>query len=160
MQEIRRILVPTDFSPQAELAARFAVDLAERLGASVTLFNAYQVPIAVPFPDGSAYIPSPEAIAELATATTHALKLERDRLQRAGVEIAVASAEGSPREIITRIAREGGYDLVVMGTHGRTGLAHLVMGSVAEATVRNASCPVVTVPSPHRKERSRHAPVL
>jgi nucleotide-binding universal stress UspA family protein len=146
MNPIRKILVPVDFSPCSEAAASYAVELGQKLDAQVTLFNAYFVPVSVPFPDGSAYIPTPEAMAELASAAEHELRALRDRLeQKTGLQLPISSAEGPAKEIIPRVAREGGYDLIVLGTHGRTGLAHLVLGSVAEAVVRTATCPVLTV---------------
>src|SRR5262249_20448697 len=81
MQPIRKILAPVDFSACSEEAARYAVELAGRLGAQVTLFNAYFFPVSVPFPDGSAYIPSAESLAELAGAAERDLRAIRDRVQ-------------------------------------------------------------------------------
>ena len=158
---VRRILVPTDFSPPADEAARYAVELAGTLGASVTLLHAWQPPLAVPFPDGPAYVPSPAQLKELeATALVHLRELKH-RLARPGVEIALLAVEGLAKQLVPRLASEEGFDLVVVGTHGRTGLAHLVLGSVAEAIVRHSPCPVITVPAKGKHAaRSPSAPIL
>jgi nucleotide-binding universal stress UspA family protein len=155
MKAIRKILAPVDFSACSEEAARYAVELAAKLDAQVTLFNAYFFPVTVPFPDGSAYIPSAESIAELAGAAERQLRALRDRVQQPGAPVSIASAEGPAKELIARVAEKDGYDLIVIGTHGRTGLAHLVIGSVAEAVVRRAKCPVLTVHAP--KTAATHA---
>ena len=155
MQPIKNILAPVDFSAGSEEAATYAVDLAQLLGAKVTLFNAYFYPVGIPFPDGSAYIPSADTVAELAGSAERELRALSDRLQRPGVQIATASADGPAKEIIARVANDGGYDLIVVGTHGRTGLAHLLLGSVAEAVVRTAACPVLTIRT--SKPAAKHA---
>jgi nucleotide-binding universal stress UspA family protein len=153
MEPIKRILAPVDFSSCSEMAARYAVDLAEKLGAEVTLFNAYFFPVAIPFPDGSAYIPTAESVAELATSTMHQLRALRDKVQRAGVRIELASGEGPARQVIPSVAQDRKFDLVVVGTHGRTGLAHAVIGSVAEAVVRHSKVPVLTVRTPKHADQ-------
>ena len=78
------------------------------------------------------------------------LRAELSRLQPRDPKVRVEHLlqAGEPVEEILRVAREGPCDLIVMGTHGRTGLSRLLMGSVAEAVVRTASCPVVTIKSP------------
>jgi nucleotide-binding universal stress UspA family protein len=104
------------------------------------------IPIAVPFPDGGGYLPSASGLADLSSLVQADLVALCERVRVPGVEIHLAMAEGPAKQVIPRIARESGFDLVVMGTHGRTGLAHVLLGSVAEAVVRAAPCPVVTVP--------------
>jgi nucleotide-binding universal stress UspA family protein len=146
MRPIKRILAPTDFSPYSEHAARYAVDLAERLGAELTFVHVYSVPMPVPFPDGAAYIPSAEVMAALAANAVQALEAFTARIDTRDVPAHRQTVEGQPKIMIPHLAAADGYDLIVMGTHGRTGLRHLVLGSVAEAVVRSASCPVVTVP--------------
>lgn len=148
MQTIRRILAAVDFSACSEAAARYAVELAETLGAEVVLFNVYTLPVPFSFPDGSAYIPSAATMAEVSGAAERQLHALNDRIRRAGVTVELASAEGVPRLMIPRAAVEHRCDLIVVGTHGRTGLAHVVLGSVAEAVVRHAPCPVLTVRAP------------
>lgn len=153
MEPIQRILAAVDFSPCSEKAARYAVDLAEKLGAQVTLFNAYFFPVTIPFPDGSAYIPSAESVAELASSAMMQLRALRDKVQRPGVRIEMASNEGPARQVIPAVAQDRKFDLIVIGTHGRTGLSHVVLGSVAEAVVRHSAVPVLTVRTPKHADQ-------
>ncbi len=146
MGPIRKILVPTDFSRGAAAATEQALSLAQAFGASVTLFHVYSVPAYV-FPDGSTFIAGPEVAARIEREVVDALASAGHAAERqSGVPVLTRSAVGAPHEEIVRAAAE--YDLVVMGTHGRTGLRHLFLGSVAEKVVRNAPCPVLTVRSP------------
>ena len=153
MKPFKKILVPTDFSECAEEAATAAVDLAERFGAAVTLLHAHMPPVAS-VADGGAFIPGPDALAQLAEDARKSLEALKARLARHGVSIDSVSTYGPNSDTIVRYAREGGYDLIVMGTHGRTGLKHLVLGSVAERVVRTAACPVMTVRHPTAPPRS------
>lgn len=75
-------------------------------------------------------------------------KLRRLNAGEIGVRVRHRLVEGQPVDEILRLAKETGCDLIVMGTHGRTGLGRMLMGSVAEKVVRTASCPVVTVREP------------
>ncbi len=144
MRPIRRILAATDFSPDSEEAARYAVELARSLGAQVTLLHVFQPPM----------YPRDPATGTIAAAQLPAVyQLAREALEQAAstVEAALAQpvetqlVDDSPAEGILRAAREGDFDLIAMGTHGRTGLKHLLMGSVAERVVRYADRPVLTV---------------
>ena len=146
MTRITRILVPTDFSATADAALEYAFGLAERFGASVQLLHVLDDPFVY---EGM----SPEAyIAEAPMIRSAMLKEAREKLRhRAGTrEPHGASIEaevlfGHGARTIAEYAAERGVDLIVMGTHGRTGIAHLVIGSVAERLVRTAPCPVLTV---------------
>jgi nucleotide-binding universal stress UspA family protein len=148
MEPVRKILVAVDFSEPSEAAARYGVAFAEKLGAEVTLFNAYFLPATTAFPDGSAYIPGAEVVAELASAAERNLRALRDRVASPSIPVHIASAEGPAKALIPHVAEEGGFDLIIVGTHGRTGLSHVVLGSVAESVVRHASMPVLTVRAP------------
>ena len=90
------------------------------------------------------------------TAHTHAEKQMNDfasEVRQAGLSIADVRLEsGDAARMIVDVADTGGFDLIVMGTHGRTGLGHLLMGSVAEKVIRRAHVPVLTVPSPKRRD--------
>jgi nucleotide-binding universal stress UspA family protein len=140
----KRICCPIDFSETARGAMQVAVDLARRLGADLTLLHAYPIP-GYTFPDGSV-VASPAMLQDLSDeADRHleAWRREAEGLGLAGVRI--AKAIGEPAVEIVRWAREPGADLLVLGTHGRTGLEHALMGSIAERVVRKAPCPVLTV---------------
>jgi nucleotide-binding universal stress UspA family protein len=144
---IRKILVPTDFSETSEAAARYALELAATMGASVTLLHAYALDVYPVGADGAVYIPSPETVAETMRAAGRELDRFRTRLPQ-GIPIDARTMEGRAAEAIVSTARDHGFDLVVMGTHGRTGLRHLLIGSVAEHVVRTSAVPVLTVRPP------------
>jgi nucleotide-binding universal stress UspA family protein len=149
MRSIRKILVPTDFSDGAREALDLAVDLSRRLDASITLFHVWQFPV-YPIPEGMVF-PSAEAISSTMAKVNDALTKLKKMVETAGVPIDTKAEQGTPFVDIVRTAKSGGYDLIVMGTHGRTGLRHLLLGSVAENVVRKAHCPVLTVRRPDHK---------
>ncbi|MCC7540105.1 MAG: universal stress protein [Deltaproteobacteria bacterium] len=143
--QIRKILVPVDFSPQSEVALMSAIDLAKTLGASITLLHAYEIPVYT-LPDGAWTLPAAQATA-LADDAQRALDELVKKYAWAGVPITAKLCRGAPYEEITRGATETDADLVVIATHGRTGLAHLFLGSVAERVVRTSPVPVLTIRS-------------
>jgi nucleotide-binding universal stress UspA family protein len=141
-----RILVPTDFSPASAAAFATATELAEPFRASITLLHVLEDPYATSAYAAEVYGYLPQGLKETwqRNAEAHLLKVlpaeERDRIG--------ASSEvvfGSPAQAIVEHAEGRGFDLIVMGTHGRSGVAHLLLGSVAERVVRTAPCPVLTV---------------
>jgi len=138
------LLVPHDFSDDAAAALEAAVELARRLGAQLHLLHVYQQPVDVLSPYGVA-VP-PNVGPELRAAAQSRLQKIAARISDLRVELHVA--EGPPALVIAEQAQTLGVDLVVMGTHGRTGLRHLLLGSVAERTMRSAPCPVLTVKAP------------
>lgn len=142
MRQIRTILVPVDFSPCSRAALDFGLQLARRFDASLWLLHAYVLP-AYAFSEGVAI--GPDLAENLANDARKGLERIRDDLQESVVPVSVASVAGSPAEVIVEWAQTHGIDLIVMGTHGRSGLQHLLAGSVAERVVRVAHCPVVTV---------------
>jgi nucleotide-binding universal stress UspA family protein len=145
MTHIRKILVATDFSEDSEEATRYAVELGRALDGGVTLFHACQ-PQVYPTPDAGVIMVGPELIASLVEAARAALHEAAPRAAAAlGRPVATELGEGAPTDCILRAAVDGGFDLIVMGTHGRTGLRHLLLGSVAEHVVRHSSIPVMTV---------------
>jgi len=155
MTRITRILVPTDFSPTADAALDYAFGLAERFGASLQLLHVLDDPFVFEGMSAEAYI------AEAPVLRSAMLEEARDKLaHRAGPRQARVQVEtevlfGHGARTIAEYAAERGVDLIVMGTHGRTGFAHLLLGSVAERLVRTAPCPVLTVRHPEAKGR-RH----
>ena len=145
MKPIQKILAPVDFSPAGQRALDEAMALARTLDASVTLFHVYGMP--QPIPDaGVAY--GPDVLEALDDAAQAQLDRLRDELRKTGGDvppIETRAVLGVPHEEIVAAARAGGYDLVVMGTHGRTGWRHLILGSVAERVVRLSPVAVLTV---------------
>lgn len=142
-----RILVPTDFSAGAEQAALAATALAAAVGGCVELVHLYNPP-SLMLPDGSTFAATPAQLVETTdraeAALADALKALLAR-SNGSVSITGRALMGSAADEILRLADSGSYDLVVMATHGRTGIRRLMIGSVAEKVLRRASIPVLTV---------------
>ena len=155
MSGMRRILVPTDFSPASDIALQYAIDLAERVGSQIQLLHVIDdASFAAAYPDG-VYIENPGLRAQLIEASTASLEKAAARCTAARVTATHEVMVGSPAGVIAQTATSRGTDLIVMGTHGRGAIAHLVIGSVAERVVRIAPCAVLTV-----RDTSRLADVL
>ena len=151
---IKKILVPVDFSESGQPALALAASMARTFHASIDLLHVWQPPPLIPFPVvivPSAAESTPINMEELARTTAGAqMKQLVERLRDQGVtEVHSRVAVGSPAHEIVDLAELGHFDLVVMGTHGRTGVVHAVLGSVAEKVVRRSKCPVLTVRAPH-----------
>jgi universal stress protein A len=143
---ITRILVPVDFSPHAERAFRYATTLAHRLGAKLALLHVVVDPFATGAWGAEVYVPNvPELLANLISDAERQLATLKESAAALGLAVETAVITGSPANVIVEHAKDGGFDLIVMGTHGRTGLSHAVMGSIAERIVRTAPCPVLTI---------------
>jgi universal stress protein A len=150
---LKRILHASDFSPASRSAFTMARVLAKRLGARLILFHAYEgvAPLVMGTPMMPLAGPASGAIVDRlwATArTTGERGLERlaARARRDGLRVSKRLEAGAPASAIVRAARKERAAMVVLGTHGRTGLPRLLLGSVAERVIRTAACPVVTVP--------------
>jgi len=142
---IKRILVPTDFSIPAEEAVDYAATLAARFGATVHLIHVLQDPLAA---QGAweFYIPdSPEMRERRHQDAKDRLWHIASSHAKPDVRITTEARFGSPTAEIVAAAMAYGSDLIVMGTHGRTGLPHLLLGSIAERVIRTAPCPVLAV---------------
>jgi nucleotide-binding universal stress UspA family protein len=151
----RKIIVPTDFSEPAAAALVLACDLARPLGTVIELVHVIQVP-RMAFPDGSVLMATPAEAADLLRSAASALEAAR---RTCPASVATRVLEGSVPESIVEVAEAD--DLIVMGTHGRGGLSHLLLGSVAEKVLRVARCPVLIVGSAAvaaRHGRAVHAP--
>jgi nucleotide-binding universal stress UspA family protein len=144
----KRICCPIDFSDASRAAMEVAADLARRHGADLVLLHAYPIP-GYTFPDGSV-MASPKMMQELAEQAQRHLeewRADAERIVQAP-RVSVEKAIGEPASEIVSYATDSGVDLLVLGTHGRTGLEHALMGSIAERVVRRAHCPVLTVRPP------------
>ncbi len=147
MTAFKRILVPHDFSDDAAAALDWAIELAAQLGAELHLLHAYRLPLEMFSPYG---VPFPDSVMpEIREAARRRLNELKARVEAAGLKGQVQLREGPPADAIVEAARELSADLIVMGTRGRTGLAHVVLGSVAQRTVRLAPCPVLTLKAEH-----------
>ena len=143
----RRILHPTDFSPASRRALTKAIEMAKAGRGELLLLHVINPILPV---EGEGYV-SPKMYEQLAVSTRawarKRLAALASRAKKSGARVRVLLAEGVPHEQIIRAARSKRADLVVMGTHGRSGLAKLFLGSVAGRVVSAASCPVMTVRS-------------
>ena len=147
-----KFLIATDLTEASAEALRAGLTLARRLGAAATVLHV----TAPARPARAPFVPLDEREAtfyeELAErerlAARRILDEQVERYRADGGEVETLVVAGDPLEVILSIARTGGADLVVTGTHGRKGLAHALLGSVAERCVREAPCPVLTVRSP------------
>ena len=139
---IREILLPTDLSEHSKLAMRYANSLAERFGAQITVLHVIEPP-AVP-PD--VFYPCTRAPDQLATAAERTIKriCEQEKLEWPQLKKCVVQP-GVPYEVIVDAAKAQNTDLIVLATHGRTGLAHVVMGSTTEKVIQHAPCPILVL---------------
>ncbi len=148
---LTRILVPVDFSEPSLNALAYACGLAKRFGATLTVLHVVEpVYVAEPYmgvaPEVGRFLDE-----EIRNAKTILTRIEADR-RKQGLRVRSLVVAGPPALLIVDTARDTGADLIVMGTHGRTGLAHAFIGSVAEKVVRTARCPVLTVRAAGRKQ--------
>ena len=157
MKELKKVLVPVDFSPICKKAAHFALMLSEPFNPNVDILHVWDLPpylgpfpVVQPVSGPTVALPEyaknkvEEAMAEFFAELEQDIEKAQDKNHF--IEVNRRIETGPPAETIIEVANEGNYDLIVMGTHGRKGIAHLFIGSVAEKVVRGAHCPVVTVP--------------
>ena len=135
--EIRQIMFPTDFSHSSDAALALASSLAKDRGAKLHIVHVEEPPVA--YGGGEMYYGIPEPV-------TEDLQRMLEEIKPPDEEVAYEHEliTGDPAHAIADFAKEHDIDLIVMGTHGRTGLLRMLMGSVAEAVVRRAPCPVLT----------------
>jgi nucleotide-binding universal stress UspA family protein len=141
---IKRILVPVDFSDRSLQALDYAAELGRRFGAALTVLHVVE-PVS---PAPLAYGPMDDAgalLQELLRMGRRELERVAAKLRKRRVSSATVLRVGVPYTEITGTAKRSRADLIVMSTHGRTGLARALLGSVAENVVRTAMCPVLTV---------------
>jgi nucleotide-binding universal stress UspA family protein len=144
--QISRILFPTDFSHDAEHAFQYALTFAREFGAELYLLHVIYFPPQTPEYDIGQVIDSLVKNAEESLRKLIESAEAPNVVFHSDVQVGVEHAE------ITKLAEKEKIDLIVMGTRGRTGLAHIFLGSVAERVVRHASCPVLTVKLPTTKD--------
>jgi nucleotide-binding universal stress UspA family protein len=139
---MRILLHPTDVSEHSNSSFELACSLAREYGSRLLVLHVGRQPVITPVE--GVVPPEPERYQEELTENLRKLQAQVPQIQ---VESRLVIAADPAAEIL-RVAQEIGCDLIVMGTHGRTGLGRLLMGSVAEKVLRRASCPVVTVKTP------------
>jgi nucleotide-binding universal stress UspA family protein len=141
--DFEKILMPTDFSPTSQRAFEYAAAMAQRFGASLHVLHVVAYPMEV--------AGWPEAYWIELTGLRQRLREDAEKQIAAlaasvkGIATTTEVVDGNPARMITKAAKDRGCQLIVMGTHGHGGVAHLLLGSVAERVVRTAPCPVLTV---------------
>jgi nucleotide-binding universal stress UspA family protein len=142
---VKRILIPTDFSESSTAAVEVAIEYARIFKAGIQLVHVY--------PDPAYVLPAPLEVVTLPIDLTRVyaevekrLGSEVERIRATGVPCESATLTGRPHTEIVEHAKKIGADLIVMGTHGRSGLGHAILGSVAERVLHKALCPVLIVP--------------
>jgi nucleotide-binding universal stress UspA family protein len=140
----RRILVPVDFSDTSEKAFFYAAELARAFDSEILLLHVIDTRVA----DNIFHIhqlPPEEARREMRKSAEEAVARILDLPEAQGLNIETHCVEGIPSVVISKLAEEQEVALIAMGTHGTTGIAHLLYGSTAEAVLRGAPCPVLTI---------------
>ena len=144
MITLKKIMLPTDFSENAAHALSYAGDLAKTFGARIDLVHVHQSPIYTgAFGYGTVELPA-NYEDETRKAVLARLDDQREKLDQ-DIEVKTTFLEGAPFQELIRYAAENDIDLIVMSTHGYTGLKHVLLGSTAERVVRVAPCPVLTI---------------
>ncbi len=151
--QISSILLPTDFSECGNYALRYATSLARTFGASIICVHVIEpmVPTA-----GYSGMTEPLPIADITEQLEDSAERELPRIAEceecAGLQVEEVIAHGEAASEIVRVAKARNVDLIVVSSHGRTGLGRILFGSTAEAIVRHASCPVLVVKPPPEEE--------
>jgi nucleotide-binding universal stress UspA family protein len=148
---LKHILVPTDFSESSKVALRYALALADRFGACIHVLHAIQSPFEQPWA-AEIYAVSMADFEQAARreSDTQMAQMLTDA-ERQKYCACLVTETGPPFLTIVNYAQREPIDLIVMGTHGRGAIAHLLIGSVAENVVRKAPCPVLTVRHPEHE---------
>jgi nucleotide-binding universal stress UspA family protein len=142
MRQFKRILCPVDFSSHSKAALDEGASLAKAMGSELCLLHAYQNPAYV-LPMSGYVGPTADMISRIRTQLADELEDMAKDYREQAIAVVTEVLEGVPYKCIVDHAREWKADLIVMGTHGRTALAHALAGSVAERVVRLAHCPVL-----------------
>lgn len=155
MRRIKKILVPTDFSPPSNVAMDYAAFIAKQFNAGIILIHVIE---SLPYSVTDTFNVIEHRKALETTARSLLENFRHDLVER-DLSLKISLVSGAAYQEILKKARQERIDLIVMGTHGRTGVRHLILGSVAEKVVRLSTCPVLTVrtPSGHRTASSSKA---
>jgi nucleotide-binding universal stress UspA family protein len=155
MSSFQKILVPIDFSELMPQVLHTAAELCRRFEAPATLLHVWEAEL-FSVPDVYRLYDPTQLPAWRDKLMTLLERARHDMQAEGALQIDVALVEGAPAREILRFAHDAAFDLIVIGTHGRTGLAHALLGSVAERVVRLSDCGVMSV---HARDRARSAHV-
>lgn len=151
MLSIKTVLVPTDFSDASESALAYGKALAEKFGASLHLVHVMEDLLAHAWAAEVYVASAPNLREEIERESRQRLETMLPADERERLQAKTALLAGNPFIEIIRYAKANDIDLIVMGTHGRGPIAHMLLGSVAEKVVRKAPCPVLTVRDPQHE---------
>jgi universal stress protein A len=165
MYKIKKILAPVDLSKLSKLGLSYALEIANSQEAEVVIYNTITVE-ETPFPQGDEEWVATQTELPKVKKTLDRRKKQLERFvadefadfsnnKRVRLEVEI----GTPYKKIVEKAKQEGVDMIVMSTHGRTGVLHMLIGSVTERVVRRAPCPVLAVPPP-QKTKSRRLRLL
>ena len=146
IREIKLILAPTDFSPASDRALDVAIDIARMTGAALEVLHVNLEAMWVLPPPGDV-VAAPVDMTEVLANSSMQLDAAVGRVRAAGIQCTGVSETGRTDAEIVDYARKRGAGLIVVGSHGRHGIGHVLIGSVAEKVVRHAPCPILVVPA-------------
>jgi nucleotide-binding universal stress UspA family protein len=147
----KKILVPVDFSTNSAEAMRVAADLSRHFEGKLTLVHVFQ-PISYALPEGYVMYSAGQYDELLAAFEAQLLNAKKETKAAGALSVETTLLQGLPGMAISELASAQKFDLIVMGTHGRSGLKHLMLGSVAERVLRHAPCPVLIVHTPSARK--------
>ena len=153
-ENIHRILIAVDDSSYSDQAVNYGVLLAKNLGSKITLVHVDEIPISSPYSADPLLNESPAMIPELMHIQEEASKLLFKKIKdQYGdvVEMSTVTKIGRAQDEILSVADDCKADMIILGTHGRTGFDHFISGSVSESVARKAKCPVLIIPNPEKK---------
>jgi len=153
--QIRSILLPTDFSECGDYALPYATSLARTFGASILCVHVIEPMVpAVGYSGMTEPLPLADITGQLEDSAARALPKLAERKECTGLDVQELIVHGEAAAEIVRVAKERNIDLIVVSSHGRTGLGRMLFGSTAEAIVRHSSCPVMVVKPPSAEEET------
>ena len=153
-ENIHRILIAVDDSSYSDQAVNYGVLLAKNLGSKITLVHVDEIPISSPYSADPLLNESPAMIPELMHIQEEASKLLFKKIKEQHgdvVEMSTVTKIGRAQDEILSVADDCKADMIILGTHGRTGFDHFISGSVSESVARKAKCPVLIIPNPKGK---------
>jgi nucleotide-binding universal stress UspA family protein len=145
-EPVKRVVVATDFSEGSERALTFAIRFAKPLGAAIDLVHVYPMPASGVMSPIPGVVPMPPPGPEVLDGIERQLAARAATIRASGVDCLTANPQGNPAVEIVAYAKRIAAELIVTGTHGRTGLRRMLLGSVAEEVLHKAHCPVLVVP--------------
>lgn len=152
-ENIHRILIAVEDSPYSEEAIHYGVLLAKSLGSKITLVHVDEIPISSPYSADPLLNESPVIIPELMHIQEKASKALFKKIEEkygSAVKLDTVTKIGRAQDEILAVADDCKANMIILGTHGRTGFDHFISGSVSESVARKAKCPVLIIPNPEK----------